>query len=249
MYNGKAKVISNICLAKETFRLDIKLDEKLFIKPGQFAMINVGNKNGIILKRPISVHTYNDKTLSFIYAIKGQGTKYLSEFKADDTIELLLPLGNGFPCVKNAKKVVLIGGGMGSFPLFSLFTQNYKADFYSYLGFRNADYVVLENEFNLFSKQVKITTDDGSYGIKDCITNVLENDILEINPDIILACGPVPMFAALKKIVGNIPCFISMEERMACGFGACLVCTCKTKTGNKRTCTDGPVFDINEVVL
>lgn len=249
MYSGKAKIISNEFLSADTLKLSVQINDSVEIKPGQFAMIGVGSSAGMLLKRPISIHSFDKDIITFIYTIKGKGTKELSSFKPDEELDILLPLGNGFPSINPFSRVVLIGGGMGAFPLFSLFKQNKDVKFYSYLGFRNQDCILLQKEFSEYSEWVRISTDDGSACIHDCITNVLEYDIKSLKPDMILACGPHPMLKALSQIVDDIPTFVSMEEKMACGFGACLVCACKTTAGNKRTCKEGPVFNIKEVVL
>jgi len=249
MYKGKAEIIYNSLETADVYRLIVKINSKVNVKPGQFTMLDTGTSEGMILKRPISIHSFSEDKITFLYAIKGKGTKALSNFKVNDTIDVLLPLGNGFPEVKSGQKVVLIGGGLGIFPLYSVFNSPSDAVFFSYLGFRDKDCVMLESDFSKHSKSLKLSTDDGSCGVCDLITNVLKNDLENIRPDMIFACGPTPMFKALKAIVGNIPTYVSLEQRMACGFGACLVCTCQTKDGNKRTCKEGPIFEINEVVL
>lgn len=243
-----AKIISNKQIARDTFELVIELEAAVTIEAGQFAMLSVGQKQGIILKRPLSIHDYKDNKVTFIYTVRGKGTLALSK-RTQGEIEVILPLGKGFPKLERDTKVVLLGGGMGVFPLYSICKCNPQARFYSYLGFRSKEQVCTVERFKASSVHTVIATDDGSFGKCGLITKFLACGLDKIEPDIILACGPVPMFASLKKIAGHIPTYISMEERMACGFGACLVCACATKSGYVRTCVDGPVFNITEVEL
>jgi len=248
MKQKKAKIISNTKIAQDTFELVIELDEIVKIQAGQFAMLSVGQQEGIILKRPLSIHDYKDNIVTFIYTTRGRGTLALSRQEQGE-IEVILPLGKGFPKLEQDAKVVLLGGGMGVFPLYSICKCNPQARFYSYLGFRSLEQVCTVERFQKSSAHCVVATDDGSMGKQGFITDILACGLDKLKPDIILACGPVPMFVALKKIIGNIPAYISMEERMACGFGACLVCACATKNGYVRTCTEGPVFNIAEVEL
>lgn len=243
-----AKIISNEMVAQDTFELVVELADIPNIIPGQFAMLSVGSQDGVLLKRPLSIHDYQDKLITFLYTVKGKGTRLLSTYTQGE-MEVILPLGNGFPLLEQDTKVVLLGGGMGVFPLYSVIRGNPQAQFYCYLGFRCKEQICAIERFKGTNCNTLVATDDGSVGKQGFVTDMLLADIDKIEPDIILACGPVPMFASLKKIVGDIPTYISMEERMACGFGACLVCACATQKGYVRTCADGPVFNINEVVL
>lgn len=217
-------------------------------KAGQF--LHIKCSNNVLLRRPISICDVNDDEIRFIFEVRGEGTKDLSLIKIGDKVNILGPLGNGFTINDTNKKAVLIGGGIGIFPLFMV-AKEYKENATVLLGFRDKSNVVLEKFFLNYGCKVKIATDDGSYGYKGFITDLLKGN----KSDIIYACGPKPM---LKKTAdfakkNNIFCEMSMEERMGCGVGACLVCTCKTVKQDsftyKKVCVDGPVFNVNEVIF
>ncbi len=190
--------------------------------------------------------------LSLCYQVKGKGTVNLTEIKCGDKLNVLLPLGNYFD-LSGYKSIAVIGGGVGVFPLIAAIRENPDKSFYSYIGFRNKDCVCLLNEFEK-SARLTVTTDDGSYGKKGNAVDAYFSDAANIKADAVIACGPPVMLKALKTKIKEsgvkIPCFVSLEERMGCGIGACLVCVCKTADGkNARVCKDGPVFEINEVEL
>jgi dihydroorotate dehydrogenase electron transfer subunit len=220
--------------------------------PGQFVNLTVGNFDGILLRRPISVfkHDPEAKTVEIVFEVKGKGTTFLSRLKGGD-LPATAFLGNGFKIPGTAKKVALIGGGLGCPPLFSVIEKYAEkgVKFYTYLGFSTESRAILLDDFGKVSERLTVATDDGSLGEKDFITNVFKREVGEIEPDLILSCGPTPMFRALKALNLKIPTYISTEARMGCGIGACYVCACATVTGNRRVCTDGPVFDIREVLL
>jgi dihydroorotate dehydrogenase electron transfer subunit len=155
-------------------------------------------------------------------------------------------LGNGFKLSDSERKIMLIGGGMGAAPLYSVIKGYKDREFYPYIGFQTKDRIILQKEYSSFN--AVIATDDGTYGQKGFVTKIAADDLDRIKPDIILACGPKPMLRALAEIK-NYKVLVSVEERMGCGIGACLDCACKTLSGNKRVCKDGPVFDIKELVL
>lgn len=221
-------------------------------KCGQFLHINCGN--GTLLRRPISIcDVLDDNIVRFIFEKRGQGTEELSKFKANDFIDVLGPLGHGFTIdSEKYKNPVVIGGGIGIFPLYNL-TKNLKNPTV-FLGFRNKDRVVLEDEFSAVSKTT-VATDDGSYGYNGFAVELLKEHIKNQPTDIIYSCGPLPMLKAIKTIAENagILCEMSLEQRMGCGIGACLVCSCETNnTGSEKyakVCTNGPVFYSEEVTL
>ncbi|MDR1940469.1 MAG: dihydroorotate dehydrogenase electron transfer subunit [Clostridiales bacterium] len=221
--------------------------------PGQFINISVGRFDGVLLRRPISVYKHDAaaKTLECVFEIKGKGTTFLSRLKGGD-LPATVFLGNGFDKIpETAKKIALVGGGLGCPPLYSVI-QKYKykgVKFYTYLGFGTKSKVICEDDFAKVSEKTVVATDDGSYGEADFITNAFKRDVFNIAPDMILSCGPAPMFKALKALDLKIPTYISTEARMGCGIGACYVCACLTTNGNRRVCADGPVFDIKEVIL
>ncbi len=196
------------------------------------------------------------KTVTLCYAVVGDGTRVLSSYAVGEKVDVILPLGNGFAPDKNVKKVVLLGGGMGSAVLPAIPTSNPDLDYYTYLGFANKDRVVLEEEMAKVSKQLTVATDDGSYGKKGFITNVLAEDMDRLKPDVVFCCGPEVMFKALKNALEpfDVPIIVSLEARMGCGVGACLVCNCKVKRKGEeenyvRVCIEGPVMKLDEVVL
>lgn len=218
------------------------------VQCGQFLHIQCGGD--AFLRRPISICDADDTTVRFIFEVKGKGTELLAKVQEGDMINVMGPLGRGFEIKPEFKKSVIIGGGIGVFPLFKL-AKTIKSDIY--LGFRSADRVVMEEEFKSVANSVTVGTDDGSYGYKGYIAEEMSKHLDGV--DIIYACGPMPMLRAVKKIAEEkgILCQVSMEQRMGCGIGACLVCTCQTDKegmdGQVRVCKDGPVFYSTEVTL
>ena len=217
--------------------------------PGQFVHILCGDK--VFLRRPISIcDTYDDK-LRFIFEVKGEGTKELAAKKEGDLIDIMGPLGNGF-IDKEYKNPVIIGGGIGVFPLYKLAKQLDNPEIF--LGFRSKDRVVMEDEFSKLGN-THISTDDGSYGYNGYAATLLEEYLDKNECGVIYSCGPTPMLKAIKKIAEErgIPCRLSLEQRMGCGIGACLVCACESIFSGaykyKRVCKDGPVFNSSEVNL
>lgn len=213
---------------------------------GQFLHIQCGGD--VFLRRPISICDFDESSVRFIFEVKGKGTKLLSEFNIGDSINVMGPLGHGFE-IARSENTFIIGGGIGVFPLYSL-AKKTNSDVF--LGFRSADRVIMEDEFKAVSKSVTVGTDDGSYGYNGYIADKAAQVIDSGMADMIYACGPLPMLKAVKKIAEDrhIMCQLSMEQRMGCGIGACLVCTCQTnKGGQVRVCKDGPVFYSTEVTL
>jgi len=217
---------------------------------GQFLHIKCGK--GTLLRRPISIcDVYND-IVRFIFEVKGKGTDELSAIKIGDKIDILGPLGHGFTVSGKYKNTVIIGGGIGVFPLYNLAEKVSNPTIF--LGFRNKDRVVMEREFSEYGNTI-VATDDGSYGYSGFAVELL-NEHIKNNPvDIIYSCGPIPMLRAVKKIAedAGILCEISLEQRMGCGIGACLVCSCETihegMEKYARVCKNGPVFLSSEVTL
>lgn len=216
---------------------------------GQFLHIEVPDK---LLRRPLGIVKMFDNLLTVIYAVVGEGTQNLSNVKSGHMLKAILPLGNGFAIPGNAKRIAILGGGLGAAPLLPVISAYKEKDFYSYLGFACKDNIILEEDFKAVSKRTVIATDDGSYGFKGYALNAFQKDLQENNFDMVLACGPTSMLKAIKNAKLSMPVFVSLEERMGCGVGACLVCACKINRNgikNLRVCADGPVFDLNEVVL
>lgn len=216
---------------------------------GQFLHILCGD--GVFLRRPISICDAFDDNLRFIFEVKGEGTALLAKKETGSLIDIIGPLGNGF-VNKEYKNPVIIGGGIGVFPLFKLAKEYENPQIF--LGFRSKNKVVMEEEFASVGN-VRIATDDGSYGYNGYAVSMLEEYLSSNECDMIFSCGPTPMLSAVKAMAEKkgIPCRISLEQRMGCGIGACLVCSCETIFSGhnkyKRVCKDGPVFNSSEVNL
>ena len=224
-------------------------------KPGNFIEIRINENLDPFLRRPISIYNLNkeDGILEFIFQVKGKGTELLAKKKEGDKIDIIGPLGNGTFKYDDYQNVAVIGGGIGIFPLYELSKQANSANkkVHTYLGFRNKELVTLEEEFDKISTTLTITTDDGSYQNSGFAIDYLENDLEKNNIDCIYACGPLPMLKAVKKLAEerNIPCQVSLEEKMGCGMGVCLGCAVKTTDSTDdnpqylHVCKAGPVFD------
>ena len=250
-------VVSQEEIGKDIFSLWLQTDQMAqYARPGQFLSLYTGNA-GKLLPRPISICEIDKETsrIRLVYRVTGKntGTEAFSKMQPGDKIEALGPLGNGFPLEEaEGKKVFLIGGGIGIPPMLETAKQ-LNAQKTAVLGYR--DELFLNEEFAKYA-DVYVATEDGSSGTKGYVLNVIQEKALEA--DVIFACGPTPMLRALKEYAAanHITCWISMEERMACGIGACLACVCKSKdidahsqVHNKRVCKDGPVFLSTEVEL
>ena len=246
-------VKSNKKIAENIYMITFTLPEGAgAMHGGQFVNLSTGN-GANLLRRPLGVCMVEGDDVSVCYQVKGGGTKYLSTVEPGRKLQALLPCGNWFD-VDDYEHIVVIGGGVGIFPLIATIREHYRTkSFYSYIGFRNIDAVCLYNELAK-SKKLTITTDDGSYGERGNAVSAYLKDAANVPADVIIACGPPVMLKVLKQKLEEekikVPCFVSLEERMGCGMGACLVCVCKTSDGgNARVCRDGPVFNINEVQL
>lgn len=229
--------------------------------PGQFVNIKCCEGAQALLRRPFCICSADGKNGSYdiMFQKKGTGTNLLTQKKPGDTLDVLGPLGNGFDMDPGYKRIAVIGGGIGVFPLLFLLSES-KADVKRvYLGFRTARSVVLEDEFRRESTSLEIATDDGSYGTGGFITDLFERDLLSGHFgrfDMVYACGPVPMLkkAAEAANATGTNCQLSLEQRMGCGFGTCLVCACKTRSDDggwqySRVCSDGPVFDSKVIIF
>ena len=223
------KILENKYIGEDMYFM--KVEGKFEAEMGQFYMLRAWDIYPL-LSRPISVH---DDSISFLYKVVGEGTKILSNLRINDEIKLEGPYGNGYENVKG--KVALVGGGIGIAPLYLVAKNIENCD--AYLGFRKE--AILEEEYNEVCNEVNIAIGD-----------TFVTDILDVEKyDYILTCGPTPMMEKLVKMTEgtNTKIMVSLENHMACGVGACLVCTCKTKFGNKKTCKDGPVFWGEDVIF
>ena len=226
------KVIKNEYIGEDMYLMEIEGQFKG--EMGQFYMLRAWD-NYPLLSRPISIHDINENSISFLYKVVGDGTKILSRLQVNDTIKLEGPYGNGYEKVEG--KVALVGGGIGVAPLYLVAKNIENCD--AYLGFRNEP--ILIDKYNKVCNEVNIAVGD-----------TFVTDIIDVNKyDYILTCGPTPMMEKLVKMTEktDTKLFVSLENHMACGVGACLVCTCKTKFGNKKTCKDGPVFRGEDVIF
>lgn len=216
-------------------------------RPGQFVQVFVPGKT---LRRPISVCDVVDDTIRLVFEVRGEGTQIMAKMKEGETVNIIAPLGNGFVLDKN-KRTVFVGGGIGVPPmLYSARQLGENAVVIN--GFRNKDAVILSDDFKKSVSKLIITTDDGSYGIHGFVTQPLAEEIK--NAELVCACGPTPMLKNIAKIAkeNNVPCQVSLEQRMACGVGACLGCAVAVNRGDGTTffqhvCKDGPVFHAEEV--
>lgn len=260
--NIKAKLLKKEELKPGIIKFSVQADEIVnTAKPGNFIEIRVNDDIEPFLRRPISIYNMDKEKgiLEFIFQVKGKGTTILAKRNEGELIDIVGPLGFGTFKYSNYENLAIIGGGIGVFPLYELAknAKNENKNVNTYLGFRNKDLVVLENEFTQVSNQLTITTDDGSYAQKGFAINFLKKDIEDGKIDSIYACGPLLMLRAVRELAieKNIPCQISLEERMACGLGVCLGCAVKTAKSPKdapeywHVCKAGPVFQAKDVEI
>ena len=245
-----ATVLENKRIADEVYTLTFATEDEIAVRPGQFCMIGLG---GFPLRRPIAVCKAEGERITVCYRLKGAGTRALArEYKQGEKLSVLLPLGNGFFGKEDEKRVAVVGGGVGIFPLIAAIRAYCgEKHVYSYMGFRNRAAICMEYELARSEKLV-VATDDGSVGFHGTAVQAFMRDYDAVRPDVVLACGPTPMLRALKTAMEGkgVPVYVSLEERMGCGIGACLVCVCdKTNGEHARVCKDGPVFEISDVVL
>ena len=242
MKQGIYEILFYFQLAPGVFRMVLKGATSALLSPGQFVNIKI---DGLYLRRPISVSDYDRDTITIIYKVVGEGTEKLSQMTAGETLDLLVGLGNGFNAENACKTPLVIGGGVGIPPLYGLCKELIKFGKKPtvILGFNTKSEVFYEEVFKLLGVDVYVTTVDGSYGIKGFVTDAMK----DLEYDYFYTCGPMPMFKAIESTVKTSGQY-SIEERMGCGFGACMGCSCKTKYGNKRICKDGPVLEREEII-
>ncbi|MBQ7739669.1 MAG: dihydroorotate dehydrogenase electron transfer subunit [Eubacterium sp.] len=235
------KISSNEKLTKDVYKMTLEGDTSAITKPGQFINIKLEGK---FLRRPISVYDYNDKNVTIIYKVVGEGTAQMSEMKAGKELDVLSGLGNGYDVSKSVNSV-LIGGGVGIPPLYNLAKTLIKNGETPkvILGFNTKEEIFCVDEFKALGCETYVTTVDGSLGVKGFVTDVLK----DLDYGYFFTCGPMPMFKAIEAIAKTSGQY-SFEERMGCGFGACMGCSCKTKYGYKRICKDGPVLEREEII-
>lgn len=249
-YDSKpCKLLSAKALTKDVFDFVLSAPELAAVaQPGQFAQIRLP---GHTLRRPISICGIDKTagTLRFVFQIRGEGTAELAQFQPGSQIEILAPLGNGFP-VNRQKRTLLVGGGIGVPPLLGVASE-LGENAVAVLGFRNKDAVILEEDFQAVGAKTLVATDDGTYGHHGLVTDLCKDQEF----DCVMACGPAPMLRAVTALAQErgVPCYVSLEERMACGIGACLGCAVALlkEDGSQyfgHVCKDGPVFESHRVV-
>lgn len=238
----KAKILKNELIAEDVYKMELECEMTKLAKPGQFIEIQIPE---FYLRRPISICEIKENTLVIIYKVFGEGTKVLSTLK--DEVSILGPLGNGFK-VEKRDSLLIVGGGIGVPPLYELCKQYRKlgTDVKVVMGYLNANQMILKDEFEALGAKVIVATDDGSYGVKGNVIDAINQN--QISDDYIMACGPLGMLKGLSNKYQKG--YLSLEQRMACGVGACMGCVVKGNDGKAyRVCKDGPVFEVGKVEL
>ncbi len=235
-------VKSNVLLAPGVYKMVLSGDTSAITVPGQFINIKLG---GLYLRRPISVNDCVDGEVTVVYRVVGKGTEAMAEMGEGKELSVLTGLGNGFNVEKSGDRPILVGGGVGIPPLYllakKLIARGVKPAVV--LGFNTKSEIFLEDDFRALGIDVYVATADGSYGTKGFVTDVMK----DLEYTYFYSCGPMPMYRAMEKVASSDGEY-SLEERMGCGFGACMGCSCKTILGNKRVCADGPVFGRKEII-
>ena len=239
----KYKIKSNQQIAKNVYEMVLEGDTTYIVRPGQFINIEL---DGCYLRRPISVCDYDDKTITIIYKVVGNGTEKMATFEEGTILDILTGLGNGFEVKRSGEKPLLIGGGVGTPPMYNLCKKLVEQgkNPVVVLGFGNIDDVFYEEKFKEMGAEVYISTVDGSYGTKGFVTDIVKN--LK-DYTYYYTCGPKNMLKAVYD-TATTDGELSFEEKMGCGFGACMGCTCETTKGNKRICKEGPVLKKEEII-
>lgn len=242
MKQGLFSIAENIALTDNVMRMRLVGDVSDITRPGQFINIQL---NGLYLRRPISVYDCDESSVTVIYKIVGRGTEQMGRMQPGETLDILTGLGNGYDVSLSGDTPLLLGGGVGVPPLYML-AKNLIANHKTVsviLGFNTEKEVFCEREFRALGADVTVATADGSYGVKGFVTDAMR----EKSYSYFYTCGPEPMLKAVYRASETEGQF-SFEERMGCGFGACMGCSCKTVYGNKRICKDGPVLRKEEIL-
>ncbi|TMU87846.1 dihydroorotate dehydrogenase electron transfer subunit [Bacillus sp. BHET2] len=254
--NEKMVVHSHERIAENIFELVLRGDLVGEIKaPGQFVHVKVGAGIDPLLRRPISIASFDHEnlTMALIYRAEGKGTRLLSLVKCNEVVDVLGPLGNGFPVEEGRRTALLVGGGIGVPPLYGLSKKLVENGWTvkHILGFQTESVSFYENRFRELG-ETYVATVDGSLGVKGFVTDVIREEAPAY--DVFYSCGPTPMLKALESQLGDKPGFISLEERMGCGIGACFACVCHKQDDPEgpsyvKVCSDGPVFPVGVVQL
>ena len=242
MKQGIFEIALNVPLNQLVYKMVLKGDVSAITNAGQFINIKI---EGLFLRRPISVCDLDNDSVTIIYKVVGKGTERLSQMNVGDKLDVLTGLGNGYNLSLSGDKPVLIGGGVGVPPMYLLAKRLIEKGVKPtvILGFNNKEEIFYEKEFAHLGLDVLVTTVDGSYGIKGFVTDALK----DVDYSYFYTCGTEPMLKAIYK-ASQTSGQMSFEERMGCGFGACMGCSCKTLTGNKRICKEGPVMTKEEII-
>ncbi len=248
---GKYIIAEKRAIARGVFDLTVDCPEiAALAEPGQFAQVAA---DGFFLRRPISICDIDKQngTIRLVFEVRGKGTEKLSDLQKGGLIDIIAPLGHGFT-VLDGKKAVCVGGGIGTPPMLGI-AKKYGGNAEVISGFRTAGIAILQEDFAAAGCKTTLCTDDGTAGVHGFVTSPLEERLKTDKPDIVYACGPMPMLKGIANLCKQygVQCEVSLEQRMACGVGACLVCVCRTvKNGEQllsHVCKDGPVFDGEEV--
>ena len=241
MKQGVFEILENAPLTRDVYRMILGGDAGAVTAPGQFVNIRL---DGLFLRRPLSVCDYEDGKITVLYKVVGTGTGKMSEMRPGDSLDVLTGLGNGYDLAPAGPRPLLLGGGVGVPPLYGLakrlIAQGRQA--LAVLGFNTKDEVFYAQEFRRLGVSLTVTCADGSFGVPGFVTDALPQDY-----SYFYTCGPEPMLKAVYRATKTSGQF-SFEERMGCGFGACMGCTCKTVTGFKRICKEGPVLKKEEIL-
>ena len=235
-------ILTNEALTPSVYRMTLSGDTSAITAPGQFVNIRLAGK---FLRRPISVCDWENGKLTLVYKVVGHGTAQMAAMAPGESLDILTGLGNGYDLTLTGEHPVLVGGGVGVPPMYGL-AKHLRAmgkEVQVILGFNTKAEIFYEQEFKDLGCTVTVTTADGSYGVKGFVTDAMKN----MHYSHFCACGPEPMLKALYA-ASTTSGQMSFEERMGCGFGACMGCSCKTLTGNKRICKDGPVMKKEEIL-
>ena len=237
------QIVSQEHIARDVYKMILSGDTTAVTAPGQFVNVRL---DGLYLRRPISVCDWQPEELTLIYKVVGKGTAQMASLQDGTVLSVLTGLGNGYDLTKSGERPLLLGGGVGVPPLYLAARQLRAAGktVTAVLGFNTADDVFYQDEFRALGVRTIVTTADGSCGTRGFVTDALAD---AGDYSYVYTCGPEPMLKAVYNAVETSGQF-SFEERMGCGFGACMGCTCKTKYGSKRICTDGPVLEKEEIV-
>lgn len=252
----RGKVIGQFNLGNDYYKIKIfapQITKKA--KAGQFVMLSMWETRDPFLKRPFSFHNIEPDlgTFDILYKKKGKGTQIMSKSKAGDLVELVGPLGNGFEIPEGVNTIAIVARGIGIAPLLPLILESKRIgiESYAFLSAQKDNLLLCNNAIELISKKVFYTTDDGSKGTKGKVTNFLEKVLKKMLIDVVYVCGSKRLTKHIQKLQKEYKflAFVSLEERMACGIGACKGCVHKTKKGYKRICKEGPVFPVEELIL